>query len=241
MMSIAVLCHLYYKDSAESLVPYLKNLEAYNTRFLFNLCCDTTYYQELRQRVCQLFQNPILTGTPNVGKDIGGKLALLDTFLKLELDSDYIIFLHDKKSPHTTTGAAWRQKLLAILEPQNINKISGMFLRSEETGLIANGDLILNEYDPATKQYNCTSNAELQVLRARYGIHTDSHDFIGGTMFWARASVYRNFFTTVDPLQVRSTLEKGNILDHHAGTRAHAWERMLSWIVLNSGFKIKGI
>jgi lipopolysaccharide biosynthesis protein len=68
-----------------------------------------------------------------------------------------------------------------------------------------------------------------------------AHSFIGGTMFWSRALVYKSFFHQHSPLAIRATLEKGNVLDHKQGSLSHAWERMLSWVVLNEGFQIKGI
>jgi lipopolysaccharide biosynthesis protein len=60
-------------------------------------------------------------------------------------------------------------------------------------------------------------------------------------MFWSRASSVITFFGRHSPLAVRATLEKGNVLDHQQGSMAHAWERMLSWVVLNQGLQIKGI
>jgi lipopolysaccharide biosynthesis protein len=241
MPTVAVLCHLYYEDSLEGLLPYLKNLVHYNTRFFFNLCSDTTYYQEVRKELLHHFENVVITCSPNVGKDIGGKLVLLDACLKLWYDCDYLVWLHDKKSPHTTTGTAWREKLLAILEQRNIEAALAAFEKQPNIGLIGSKAMLLNEYDAKTGQYACTSNRELQLLRKDYGIRANNHSFIGGTMFWCRASVYKNFFSRHSPLAIRATLEKGNVLDHHQGSLSHAWERMLSWIALNEGLQIKGI
>lgn len=241
MKSVSVLCHLYYKDSLKLLLPYLKNFNKTNTRFLFNICSDTDYSDDVLQHICLNFEDAIVTCSPNVGKDIGGKLVLIDTYLKLGIDSDYLVLLHDKLSPHTATGNAWRKKLLAIIERENIEKILQVLSQDQSTGIIANSKSIMNEYDEEAQAYACTSNAELQLLREKYRIHTNLHHFVGGTMFWARSSVFQNFFNVHQPLEIRKTLEKGNILDHNKGTFSHAWERMLSWIVLNEGLIIKGI
>ncbi len=241
MPSISLLCHLYYQDSLDMLLPYLKNLHGYNTRFFFNVCSDAGYHTEVVKKLRATFQDAIITCSPNAGKDIGGKLVLLDTYLKLGGESDYLVLIHDKHSPQTVTGAAWRKKLLAILEKENIIKILRLFSSKAVVGLVGSEDQITNEYDAKTKTYKCSSHAELELLRAQYNIHTDVPAFIGGTMFWTRAAIYRDFFLQYSPLQIRSTLETGNILDYEKGSFSHAWERMFSWIVLNRGFKIAGI
>jgi lipopolysaccharide biosynthesis protein len=241
MQSVSVLCHLYYEDSLESLKPYLKNVQRYNASFFFNVCSETDYYVDLVQRVREAFPHSIITTSTNVGKDIGGKLVLLDTYFKLQCNTDYLILLHDKVSPHTSTGSAWRKRLLAILEDQNIENITSAFLNNNNIGLIATQDLIMNEYDEKTLTYHCTSNEKLKLLRKKYNITSNRHEFVGGTMYWVQSKIYSNFFAQYSPLKIRATLEKGNVLDHNIGSVTHAWERMFSWIVLNQGYSLKGI
>jgi len=223
------------------LMPYLKNLRDYNTQFFFNLCSDTEYYAEVARTITTTFENAVITCSPNAGKDIGGKLVLIDAYLKLRNNSDYLVFMHDKHSPHLTTGAAWRKKLLVILEPENIAKILRLFSIKTTIGLIGSEKQIMNEWDEKTQTYLCTSHAELRLLRERHHIQTNVHSFVAGTMFWTRASIYRDFFSKYPPLKIRSTLETGNVLDNEQGTFSHAWERVFSWIVLNYGFKIAGV
>ncbi|MBA3706225.1 MAG: hypothetical protein H0W84_10105, partial [Bacteroidetes bacterium] len=68
-----------------------------------------------------------------------------------------------------------------------------------------------------------------------------NYDFVGGTMFWIRAEIMNSFFRKNNALDIRATLEKGNVLDHEHGTYSHSWERMLSWIAIDQDYYIKGI
>jgi lipopolysaccharide biosynthesis protein len=82
----------------------------------------------------------------------------------------------------------------------------------------------------------------LQGLTQTYGIsRTANSAYIGGTMFWVRASIYEDFFSENSPLGIRATLETGNVMDHAGGTHTHSWERLLGWIVGSKGYKVMGI
>jgi len=241
MEHISVLCHIFYDNSLETIKAYLANLKKYKVSYLFNVCSETIYCQQLVKQLQENFDSPVITVSPNVGKDIGGKLVLLDTYHKLKLHSDYLILLHDKVSPHTSTGSKWREKLFAVLEPENIEKAIYEFSKNKKTGLIASSRLIMNEYDKRSKTYHCTSNHILHALRNHYKISTEKQNFIAGTMFWIRAEIYEDFFSKYSALQIRSTLERGNVQDQQNGSFAHAWERMFSWIAFQQGFNLKGI
>lgn len=240
MESASVLCHLFYKDSLEILKPYLNNLPA-GVRYYFNICSDVDYADTIISNIKACYENAVITCSPNVGKDIGGKLVLLDTYIKLKKYTDYLILLHDKVSPHTSMGDIWRKKLLSIIEKENLESILNKFRSNEKTGLIASKSLIKNEYDNLQKAYTCTSNQQLQALRSQFAFKSNTHDFVGGTMFWIRSAIYEQFFAQHHPLVIRKTLEAGNVLDNDKGTFTHAWERMLSWIVIEQGYTLKGI
>lgn len=238
---ITILAYVYYESSLSSILEYLLSLKEYDTTILFCISTDNIASQETIKKINTNFSNALIIKVPNIGKDIGGKLALIDLSLKLNLKSDYYIFLHDKKSPHTSLGDIWRKKLFQIVEYQNIEKIENMFKDNDTLGIIAANEFIINEYDSTTGNFNCTSNLILKKLIRHYKFKLNNYDFVGGTMFWARAEIFNDFFSKYEPLEIRATLEKGNVLDHNHGTHTHAWERILSWIAINKGYTIKGI
>ena len=236
---IIVLMHIYYKNSYDELKGYLLNLKQEQISIVFKIDCSDE--QGIFKQITEDFPSAFIIQSPNVGKDIGGKLAMIDLCLRLNLQSDYFILLHDKKSPHSTLGDVWRNKLLKIIEPDNIIRIKKIFEQNEKVGVIGTKEFISNEYDRSIDKFESTNNEILKMLIQKYQLNLNTYDFIGGTMFWIRAKVIYTFFSKHAPLEIFSTLEKGNVLDGEKGTLTHAWERMLSWISTDQGYKIKGI
>ncbi len=241
MPRINILIHIYYHESFQVISPYISALKQYKPFFLFCLNQGSTKTDSLAYTIRNEFPDSVLIFTSNIGKDIGGKLALIDLALRLDIKPDYFILLHDKKSPHTTLGEMWREKLFRIIEPLNIDTVLDTYNTDKNVGIIAAREFIINEYDKDLGTFNCTSNVFLKKLIQEYQLTARNFDFVGGTMFWVRAEIFSTFFSKYPPLEIRATLEKGNVLDHEHGTNTHAWERMLSWIATDQGYKIKGI
>ncbi len=238
---IIALIHIYYKNSYKELREQLLNLKQDHISIVFKIEIDTSNQEDILKQIATDFPQAFVIHSPNIGKDIGGKLAMIDFCLRLNLKGDYFIFLHDKKSPHSTLGNSWRNKLFKIIEPDNIIKIKKLFEQDEKVGVVATKEFISNEYDRGVDRFDGKNNEILKMLIQKYQLQLNTYDFIGGTMFWIRAKIIYSFFSKYDPLEILSTLEKGNVLDGELGTHTHAWERMLSWISTDQGYKIKGI
>jgi lipopolysaccharide biosynthesis protein len=239
-------------------------MKAYKCAILYNNYYSIDGINEVRETIKQnsdqdilllcsvsekLALNHELVNTPNEkfvictnkGKDIGGKLLLIELLLKLYSDVPYIIFLHDKKSYHKLSGTFEKKKLFEIINPANFKTILQLFESNPRTGIVCNTDVIRNEYDKATNTFNTPNSSLLKQLMKEYEINTTDYSFVAGTMFWVRASLMIDFFNQFNPIKVRSTLEEGNMLDAVQGTVTHSWERLLSWIVTSKGFTLQGI
>jgi|SRR3954469_25341182 lipopolysaccharide biosynthesis protein len=238
---IIVLIHIYYKNSYDELKVYLLNLKQAHISIVFKIDYDFLNEHGVLKQITADFPEAFIIHSPNIGKDIGGKLAMIDLCLKLNLQSEYFILLHDKKSPHSSLGDVWRNKLFKIIEPGNILKIKKIFEQDEKVGLIGTKEFISNEYDKSIGRFEGANNEILKTLIQKYQLDLKTYDFIGGTMFWIRSKIIYTFFSKYAPLDILSTLEKGNVLDSETGTHTHAWERILSWISTDQGYKIKGI
>ncbi len=81
----------------------------------------------------------------------------------------------------------------------------------------------------------------IRSLKDKYHLQPPDLQFVAGTMFWVRASQFKDFFTQNPPLHIRSELEQGNVTDIDGATIAHSWERLLCWIVTTKGYQIRGI
>lgn len=176
----------------------------------------------------------------NQGKDIGGKLILMDAYLRLGIKSDYILFLHDKHSPYHTGGNEWKNNLFRIAQKEYEQKIIELF-NDPITGIVASQNAIRNELDNEQKSNAYINSPLIQALKDKYKIQPPHLQYVAGTMFWVRASIVEDFFNKYAPLYIRGELEAGNVTDHSNPTNTHAWERLLSWMVTSKGYQIKGI
>lgn len=245
----SIFFHNYYGQHEDWIRLLSQKVQLPSTLF-YNIVEDGIYTLEedhrLLERLQQAITGPylqriILRRSPNLGKDIGGKLVLLDTCLRKRVENDYLVFLHDKKSPYKAQGQEWGDKLLQIATPPFIEKALAFFAEHPSVGIISTADSIRNEFDFRTQSFASNNRLQLERLRAEFNINTTDYRYVAGTMFWVRSSPLLDFFRKYPPLEIRRTLEKGNIMDETGGSITHAWERMLSWLIFAQGYTIKGL
>ncbi len=241
MSKVLALTHIYYNHSYNILKPLLLNLSEYDTCFLFSISLDCVERKKITQYIYTDFPNSFIIETPNIGKDIGGKLALLNLALKLNLQSDYMVLLHDKVSPQELNGLEWRDKLLKIIDKETIKTILNLFETNTSIGIIASEESISDEYSAETGNFSTVNNKMLQESISLYNIKTDNYKFVAGTMFWTRNAYMSDFFKLHPPIEMRKRLEHGNVLDNLNGTFTHTVERLFGLIAGNYGYKIQGV
>lgn len=233
----AILYHNYYSiDGINEVRETIKQNSDQNILLL----CSVSEKLALNHELVNTEDEKFVVAT-NMGKDIGGKLLLVELFLKMYNHVPYIIFLHDKKSYHKQSGTFEKKKLFEIINPVNFRTILQMFESNPRVGIVCNTDVIKNEFDKSTNTFDTPNSTLLKQLMKEYDINTTDYNFVAGTMFWVRAALMSDFFNRFNPIRVRSTLEAGNMLDATQGTVTHSWERLLSWIVTSKGFTLQGI
>ena len=242
--------HNYYGQHEDWIRFFSQKMTTPFTLF-YNIVEDSLYNLEegddrLTERLEQAISGPylkkiVLRRSPNQGKDIGGKLVLLDAWLHEREKAGYSIFLHDKKSPHKIQNHEWKNKLFQIIEPSFTEKALTAFNENNKIGIIAGSHSINNEYDGHLQSFISNNRSQLTQLRSDYRITSNDYRYVAGTMFWARSLPLLDFFSMHPPLEIRKTLEKGNVMDDHNGTTTHAWERLLSWLIFAQGYTIKGL
>lgn len=238
--AIIVLYHIFYEDSCETVCSELLSLLPYQPVFLFNICADTPGKNMMAKQLKQAFPDCCVMYTSNRGKDIGGKLALMQLLLTAGIHADYLLLLHDKKSLQALKSATWKNDLLKIILPANLDIILQCFRHNNDCGLIATKDYIISEPVEGSR-FTGKNGSLLKSLQQQYNINPASFEFVGGTMFWARAAPLLRFFSLYNPLEIRKQLENGNVIDNFSGTLTHSWERLLSWIITTEKLYIKGI
>jgi len=239
---LAVICQLYYPHTIFPFLVKLSTLKAYpNAQFYINLSTSLYLNKTFCTLLKRIFPKAVLIHTPAIGRDIGAKMAAMDVLLKSGLQSDYSLLIHDKLSPHTPLGSNWRDQLLEIINPDKLPRIFDKFQKDASIGIITAANYIKNEYDADTETFRCSSSDQLIELIKKFNLKLTNYNYAAGTMFWIRTAILNKFFQSTSPLEIRKTLEAGNVLDFSQGTNVHAWERAFSLIANNQGYKTSGV
>lgn len=245
---LSIFFHNYYGND-QQWISYLANQFTLPFNLFYN-CVSDAYSRVSQsdggnssdlQSVLGTKGRLLLRSSPNKGKDIGGKLVLIDAYLRLGIKSDYLLFLHDKHSPYHSNNQQWQKDLFRIADRAYLDQVLEAFRNDPKVGIVASRNAIRNESDNDQGRDAYTESAFVIALKDKYGIRPSGLQYVAGTMFWVRASLYENFFTIHSPLEIRKALEEGNVLDYDQPTLTHAWERLLSWLVTSQGYKIKGV
>lgn len=226
----AIFLHCYYSDIVDEMLTAISRVN-----FPFNLYVNIVEQegQEIvYHKVVKLFPNAQVFISENIGHDIGGQLVLMNYWLTTPMIEDEIIFLQTKKSPqHIEGGNEWRRELMRIILPENQELIKEK-LSSQQVGMIGSSRWLITD----EKQCYHFLQPELNYLCGLLGmknIEAKNYGFIGGTMFIVKAKIYKDFFTKNNPIKIRELM--------NSVAYSHAMERLLGFIVLDAGYKIKGI
>jgi lipopolysaccharide biosynthesis protein len=250
-MKVTVLFHVFYPDSIRETTTLLRSLDSEETRYIFNVPFQQfLIHKKISAEIKANFPDAIILNTPNKGKDIGGKLAMLNCYLHLNEKSDYLVFLHDKRSELAYTinykkidSEIWKKELFSIIHPDNISRVKKLFATGN-TGMITHSSHIYSKGEHGEYVIFGNNIMNLENLCSRFGLSNISEkrtDFAGGTMFWIKSSIFEEFFSEHSPLEIRAMLEEGSFTDRYTGTYSHAMERIFSWIVTSKGYSIGGI
>jgi len=238
----ALLIHIYRQDSWDKIFrDQIKSLQSYSPVIMINLCITNPDNPRIISEIKADFPQAFIITTPNKGRDIGGKLALIDFFIKTKQQSEYIVFLHDKKSLHSFEGESWRVKLFGIIDPGKIKTIITEFQSNETIGIMGTKDFIKNEFDKKRNKFKTTNSDKIKELILKYNLAITDYSFVAGTMFWVRSAIIMKFFSKYSAQYCRETLEEGNFTDQYEGTYTHSWERIFCWLSNDQGYALKGI
>jgi lipopolysaccharide biosynthesis protein len=240
MTRIAVLYHIFYEDSCDIVCRELDAIQLHKPVFIFNICEETPGKKTMADQLKSNFPGCFVIFSSNTGKDIGAKLAMLQLLLQLDINPDYLLLLHDKKSLQALKSASWKNDLLTIIQPEHMEMVWQCFAQDKQCGIVAAKKYIHKE--PVENNSFTGKNAmQLRQLMDRYKLYTDDFSFVAGTMFWASATPMLHFFRQNSPLGIRKDMERGNVIDNFSGTITHSWERLLSWIITAQKLHIRGI
>jgi len=236
----AIIAHIYYDSEVEDLLNRLSVFNAESSIFLFNIATNNT--NRTKELIAKTISNYILQIYPDKGRDIGAKLFLLNALMQLNVEPEYVLIIHDKKSPHLPDSHKWKDELLRIIDKKNLPNIPKIF-EDPGVGIVCSIKYIEVEYNEQTNTFRSSNSRFLKEIIKENKLKIRDYSFVAGNIFFIRFKALSDFFKNKnrDLIDIISTLENNNALDFHKGTRIHSWERVMSWIATSQDYQIYGI
>ncbi len=234
-MKHAVFLHIYYAHLFEEIVGRLKAIT-----FPFNLYVNLVEGHTDHLDIQSHFPDAVVRVSPNQGMDPGGNLRMLEFWMQHGQNEEFLVFLHSKGKPadlgdpaKTQMTDSLRNTFWSIVTPEKATLAEQAF-EDPEVGMV--GVQEWHRY-PGRDHGDPIPECSYYIDKLNLNNHqTKSYGFIGGTCFYVRSKIFRDVFSKVDILDIVSELPS-----YSNGGLIHALERIFGYVVLSSGYKIKGI
>ena len=243
-MKIAVCLHLFYPDMFEQIVPYLNNLK-HPYKLYINLC-HGKYNKKQVDLIYNYKPDAIIDVSINKGVDVGG---FLNTFKKIDTDTDLIIKIHTKKgigSESVQSNSVKRNGLTVAMKSANrwfhnmmvgvlkddnsVNKIINEFKTNQKCGMV--GFKLFDSIGP-------NKNEIIKILNLiNINKNLIGGDFIGGTIFWVKYDILKKYLTDKTIDTILESMSDGYVIEP---SPQHAMERIFGYMVKSEGKDIKVI
>lgn len=243
-MKIAVCVHLFYPDMFEQIIPYLNNLKS-PYKLYVNLC-PGEYNKKQVDLIYSYKPDTIINVSRNRGVDVGG---FLNTFKKIDTDTDLVIKIHTKKgigSKSVQSNSVKRNGLTVAMGQANrwfhnmmggilkdvnsVNEIINEFKTNEKCGMVG------------FKLYNSIGPNKNEIGKIMDLINLNKNligsEFIGGTIFWIKYDILKKYLTDKSIDTILKSMPDGYVVEP---SPQHAMERIFGYMVKSEGKNIKVI
>ena len=233
---ILVHLHLYYLNQLDEILNRLQNLQGLNFDLYVTMVNKSPAAE---QKIKQFKPDTHILQVANQGYDIGPFIEVLHS---LNLDNyDYVLKIHTKGTAAENytringkrlNNKLWNRLLFDALlfsEEQVHNNLRQ--LANADIGMLSSTYLITDD----KKLYEQFFFFFNEILQAESLPQVDTFSFVAGTMFWAKASLFK-------PLQ-KYRLADFPVTDGKVkeGTLAHCFERLFGAVAQAQGLKLYGV
>jgi hypothetical protein len=233
---IGIFIHLFYQDLWPEINDYLKKL-GINFDLLITLNEEDEQCDKTIATIKQEYPFAIILKVANKGLDIGPFFELVNYVLSKKISYDYILKIHTKKSlgVNSAVGEMWRNKSYESLMGSSgvLYHILRLFETQPSIGMVGPYETRMSVSVNDRERGKNANEKNLKLLADRLEIKDNQLDFFGGTMFWARWSIFEKKFqkTTLTINDFEPGYKKDELL-------SHAMERLLASIVRDAGYKL---
>lgn len=229
---VCVLIHVYYPELLPELIAFAQNFQRVSFDVYVNVV-DDIWTPEVHATLRELCPGAFVMVSPNLGRDIGGHMRLLEQIDPARYDM--FALMHTKKSPHMAAeaGEFWRRDLLAAYAgtPEIAAQCVAAIKNDSRIGLVGS-----KAWRSQTLGRNGLQYERLLDILGVQGANRDV-DYVGGSMFLLRASIAARLVAALRHLE----FETGTDRDHAFyidGQIEHGVERAVSALVREMGYEV---
>ena len=226
----AVYLHIFYPDLIDEFADLILKAKKERPLDVILSVPDQWHPDDLKKAITLLKPVRVILSI-NRGRDVWPFIQALRA--TSDMDYKYGCKLHSKKSFHfPSEGIRWRKSLTdGLLSPTNQTNAIAAMENSSQIGMVAPKEAIMSIKH---KSVNRDNEANIEFLTDTFGLYsTPPQDFVAGTMFWIRHEAFEKITNSAIGLEDFEP-ELGAI----DGTKAHAFERIVSTIVKSSGYDV---
>ncbi len=222
----AVILHAYYLDLLKDLRTRLDKLPDPFDLYITTPKLDNSEINT----IFTYFPNANILQVPNRGRDIAPFLEICRMIINL--DYDYVLKLHTKKSVHRNDGGEWRDDILEkLVNPDTYRSIKSVFKSKNKVGMVGPEGHVLD------RNFYWGSNKEqtLKIAKAMGYLQSENSEFnfIAGSMFWMSGKLIETFSRI--PMGINDFEPEPIPPD---GMLAHAMERLAGLLTFEEGYGI---
>ena len=220
--------HVFYPEFWPELAECLRRVDS-PMDIAVTLPEGSSFAAEVRRD----FPNADVAYCENRGFDLWPFLSTLD---RIGLDGyTHVLKLHTKRNVHRDPpmvfnafdyeGPRWRQALLSFVSGEGaFAKCRALMERDPSVAMVAGRDVILRRSDVKSPAVRKTFDEALSYAAERLGIRPERPEFVAGTMFLAKAEVFRPFLGRFSAPDFDVSVKDDTVV-----TLAHILERALGF------------
>lgn len=253
---ILIILHLFYADTTKEFLDQLITLrKSLDFDIIVTTSEESSAYQGGNLSAYSDNLDAKILLVKNIGKDIIPKLTAVESTIKNNKEYDCVFMMHDKKSTkHTFTNNTvdrnefWKKELIQVLF-NDLQRNHALHLMSNDKSVGMIGSANHLHFGPGwsigmpvrrySKEVNLIQHQTNLKLSMNYTKIQPSW-FIGGTMFWMRWSILKDFYNVhkFDKIYEFAKNDVGNVKDP---SFTHYLERFFGQLVTMSNMKTIGI
>jgi lipopolysaccharide biosynthesis protein len=220
MGMISVMCHLYYHHLWDEISASIAKIK--DDKLVYVNLTDDQPNDNIINKIKSKFPNATILVSRNQGKDIGGNLRLVGQWMEDGSPGELMILCHSK-----TKNTEWRRDLLN----GSFNNYATFLFRNSAVGMAGHVRWLFQRGSDVNSRY-------YNNYCMRFGLKNLDMRFIAGTIFCVRSSIFKDFFSSFNAIELANELEIGDVSEP---SKTHAWERLYGEIVRSAGYLIKPV